>query len=57
MIEAMANGTPVIAMRRGAVPEIVDSGVTGFIVDDLAGALDALPHALLLDRARGAAAV
>jgi glycosyltransferase involved in cell wall biosynthesis len=52
MIEAMANGTPVIAMRRGAVPEIVDSGVTGFIVDDLAGALDALPHALLLDRAR-----
>jgi glycosyltransferase involved in cell wall biosynthesis len=52
MIEAMANGTPVIAMRRGAVSEIVDNGITGFIVDDMAGALDALPKALLLDRAR-----
>jgi glycosyltransferase involved in cell wall biosynthesis len=33
LIEAMANGTPVIAFGRGAVPEIVDHGVTGFIVD------------------------
>src|SRR5262249_34812192 len=50
MIEAMANGTPVVAMRRGAVPEIVDDGITGFVVDDIAGALDALPHAIQLDR-------
>jgi glycosyltransferase involved in cell wall biosynthesis len=35
MIESMAAGTPVVAMRRGSVPEIVDDGVTGFIVDDL----------------------
>ena len=34
MIEAMACGTPVIATRRGAVPEVVDDGVTGVLVDD-----------------------
>ena len=34
MIEAMACGTPVIAFRRGSVPEILEDGVTGFIVDD-----------------------
>jgi glycosyltransferase involved in cell wall biosynthesis len=51
MIEAMACGTPVIAFRRGSVPEVVDDGVTGFIVDsedEAAGAarrLDALPRA------------
>jgi len=42
MIEAMASGTPVIALRRGSVPEIVRHGVTGFVCDDveeLAGAL------------------
>src|SRR5260221_7425281 len=32
--EAMACGTPVIAFRRGSVPEVIDDGVTGFIVDD-----------------------
>jgi glycosyltransferase involved in cell wall biosynthesis len=52
MIEAMANGTPVIATRRGAVPEIVDDGITGFVIDDVESALQALPRALLLDRAR-----
>jgi len=35
MVEAMACGTPVIAYRRGAVPEVIDDGITGFIVDDL----------------------
>ena len=35
MIEAMACGTPVVAMRQGSVPEVVDDGVTGFVVDDL----------------------
>ena len=33
MIEAMACGTPVVAMRQGSVPEVVDEGVTGFVVD------------------------
>jgi glycogen synthase len=33
MIEAMASGTPVIAFRAGSVPEVIEDGVTGFIVD------------------------
>ena len=33
MIEAMACGTPVIAYRHGSVPEVIDDGVTGFVVD------------------------
>ncbi len=33
MIEAMATGTPVIAFRKGSVPEVVDEGVTGFVID------------------------
>ena len=37
MIEAMACGTPVIAFRRGSVPEVIDDGVTGFVVEDEAG--------------------
>jgi glycogen synthase len=39
MIEAMACGTPVIAWRNGAVPEVVEDGVTGFIVDSVEEAL------------------
>src|SRR5262249_14383168 len=35
MIEAMACGTPVVAFRRGSVPEILEDGVTGFIVDSV----------------------
>ena len=35
MIEAMACGTPVLAYRAGAVPEVIDEGVTGMIVDDI----------------------
>ncbi|HJU18689.1 MAG TPA: glycosyltransferase family 4 protein [Stellaceae bacterium] len=50
MIEAMANGTPVIAMRRGSVPEIIDHGVTGFIVDTVEEAAAAVPRAKDLDR-------
>jgi glycosyltransferase involved in cell wall biosynthesis len=34
MIEAMACGTPVVALNRGSVPEVVVDGVTGFILDD-----------------------
>ena len=33
MIEAMACGTPVVAFRRGSVPEVVEDGVTGSIVE------------------------
>jgi glycosyltransferase involved in cell wall biosynthesis len=50
MIEAMANGTPVVAFRRGSVPEIIDEGVTGFIVDSLDGAVAAVPRAAGLGR-------
>jgi len=42
MIEAMACGTPVIAYRHGSVPEVVDDGVTGFIVKDYDEAVQAL---------------
>jgi glycosyltransferase involved in cell wall biosynthesis len=44
MIEAMACGTPVIAFNRGAVPEIVEHGVSGFIVDSEDEALQAIGH-------------
>jgi hypothetical protein len=50
VVEAMANGTPVIALRRGAVPEIVDNGVTGFIVDSVDEAVAAVSWATALDR-------
>lgn len=50
MIEAMSCGTPVIAWRHGAVPEIVEHGVTGFIVDSVAAAAAALESAAQLDR-------
>jgi glycosyltransferase involved in cell wall biosynthesis len=47
MIEAMACGTPIIAFNRGSVSEIVDEGLTGFVVEDETGAIgavDRLPH-------------
>src|SRR5690606_707498 len=50
MIEAMACGTPVIAFRNGSVPEVVDDGVTGFVVDDVAEAGAAAKSAVKLDR-------
>ena len=50
MIEAMACGTPVLAFRRGSVPEIIDNGVTGLIVDTEEEAVRALPQVLSLDR-------
>jgi glycosyltransferase involved in cell wall biosynthesis len=50
VIEAMANGTPVIAFGRGSVPEIVDHGVTGFIVNDVDEAVAAIPLVKALDR-------
>lgn len=50
MIEAMATGTPVIAYSCGSVPEIIDDGVTGFIVDSLPQAVAAVARAEALDR-------
>jgi glycosyltransferase involved in cell wall biosynthesis len=52
MIEAMACGTPVVAFNRGSVPEIVDDGVTGFIVEDETSAVGAIDRVLQLDRGR-----
>ena len=51
MIEAMATGTPVIGYRFGAVPEVVDEGVTGFIVDGAEAAIKAVGKLHTLDRA------
>jgi glycosyltransferase involved in cell wall biosynthesis len=51
MIEAMACGTPVIAFRAGSVPEVIDEGVTGFIVRDEDAAVEATRRLHQLDRA------
>jgi glycosyltransferase involved in cell wall biosynthesis len=52
MIEAMACGTPVIAFRDGSVPEVMEDGLTGFIVESEEEALAALKKIPTLDRAR-----
>jgi glycosyltransferase involved in cell wall biosynthesis len=50
MIEALACGTPVVAFRGGSVPEILDDGVSGFIVDSLEAAIDATRGIDRIDR-------
>jgi glycosyltransferase involved in cell wall biosynthesis len=50
MIEAMACGTPCVAWRAGSVPEVIQEGRNGFIVQSIDGAADALHHAARLDR-------
>jgi glycosyltransferase involved in cell wall biosynthesis len=50
MIEAMACGAPVIAFNRGAVPELIEEGVTGFVVEDETSAVGALRHLSRLSR-------
>jgi glycosyltransferase involved in cell wall biosynthesis len=52
LIEAMACGTPVIAFPHGSVPEIVEEGVTGFIVEDVDEAVSALSRLRDFDRKR-----
>ena len=52
MIEAMACGTPVIASRRGSVPEVLEDGTSGFIVDTIEQAVAAVPRITPLDRAK-----
>jgi glycosyltransferase involved in cell wall biosynthesis len=50
VVEAMASGTPVIAFRRGSMPEIVDDGYSGALVEDVEGAAAAVPPVLGFDR-------
>ena len=50
MIEAMACGTPVIAFNRGSIPEVIDEGLTGFIVEDEQGAIGAFNRLSVLSR-------
>jgi glycosyltransferase involved in cell wall biosynthesis len=52
IIEAMACGTPIIAFRCGSVPELIEEGVTGYIVDDIEGALEAIAKIPTFDRRR-----
>lgn len=52
MIEAMACGTPVVAYRCGSVPEVMEDGVTGYVVDSLDEAVSAVERAGELDRRR-----
>jgi glycosyltransferase involved in cell wall biosynthesis len=56
MIEAMACGTPVVAMRLGSVPEVIEHGVSGFIVDSEEEAIAAVRRLPQLDRAKVRAA-
>ena len=56
MIEAMSAGTPVIAWRNGSVPEVIEHGRSGLIVDNIAAAVDAVAAARGLDRAEVRAA-
>src|SRR5688572_27904366 len=51
MAEPMAAGTPVIAFRQRAAPEVIDDGVTGFVVDELEGAVEAVSRLPQLSRA------
>ncbi len=52
MIEALACGTPVIAFRRGSVPEVMDDGATGFVVNDVGEAVKAVARLGELSRRR-----
>lgn len=50
MIEAMSCGTPCVAWRAGSVPEIIEDGVTGYVVDSIDAAVERLRQVTMLDR-------
>ncbi|KKT22431.1 MAG: Glycosyltransferase, partial [Parcubacteria group bacterium GW2011_GWB1_43_8b] len=50
MVESMATGTPVVAFRRGSVPEVIDHGKTGYVVDSVSEMADALKKIDRIDR-------
>ena len=50
VIESLAVGTPVVGWRRGAMPELIDDGKTGFVVADTAEAIEALARIGDIDR-------
>jgi glycosyltransferase involved in cell wall biosynthesis len=52
LIEALACGTPVLAYRRGSIPEIIDDGITGFVCESLAEMAEAVERFALIDRRR-----
>ena len=52
VVEAMACGTPVVAVDRGSMPEIIEPGVNGFLVQDVESAVEAVSRASTLDRHR-----
>ncbi len=51
MVEALATGTPVIGFRRASVPEVIEDGRTGFVVDDIDGMVAAIGRVNEIDRA------
>ena len=55
MIEAMACGTPVIAFPAGSAPEVIDDGVSGWLVRDVAEAVSAVQRVESFDRAKARA--
>jgi len=57
VVEALACGTPVIAFNRGAMPELIDHGVTGFLVETVEEAVQAVAHLGEIDRRACRAAV
>ena len=52
MIEAIACGTPVLAVRRGAVPDVSDDGLTDYVVDNLEEAVSKVDGVMSLDRSQ-----
>jgi glycosyltransferase involved in cell wall biosynthesis len=52
MIESLACGTPIIACQNGSVPEVLEQGVTGFIVKDVDSAVDAVKNIPRISRRR-----
>ena len=52
VVESMACGTPVIAMNRGSMPELIENGVNGLLVSSLEEAVDAVEKVEKIDRAR-----